>query len=90
MKFSKRAQEALRRNEQRRNNMSGIRITQHANGQFDIKSDFPGPFTTIAVLRQVITLLEKAALEAEIEAAQSRVAVPTPGQVRELVPTGRG
>ena len=62
-----------------------IQITRHDSGEFNIKSDCPGPFTTLTVLKQVIAVIEKAALEGEIEAAKNSVAIPSAEQTRELV-----
>ncbi len=62
-----------------------IQIQQLPNGEFNIRSEACGPFGTIAVLRQVISLLEKAGAEQEEKAARDRVAIPSPEQTRELV-----
>ncbi len=46
-----------------------ITIRRHDDGRYEIESGFPGPASTLFVLREVIATVERASLEAELAGA---------------------
>ncbi len=65
-----------------------IKITAVGNGHYNIESGCPGPATTIQVLRDVIVLLERAAVKGEMDAAKNAVAVPSADLQQKLLSRG--